>query len=119
MAMRRDNEFIYVAPPRHEAQAAFKYRGRLGDMTALAMQRAVRGERGYGEAVDYRGKPVIAAWSYIPSYRWGMVVKQDVDEAFALIHQQRLTIAALDGGDGRLGGRRCTLAGADDHAADS
>jgi methyl-accepting chemotaxis protein WspA len=95
VAMRRDNEFIYVAPPRHEAHAAFKYRGRLGDLLAVAMQRAVRGERGYGESIDYRGKPVIAAWSYIPSYRWGMVVKQDVDEAFELINQQRLTIAAL------------------------
>jgi methyl-accepting chemotaxis protein WspA len=92
VAMRRGDEFIYVAPPRHEAQAAFKYRGRLDDAKAGAMQRAVRGERGYGEAVDYRGQPVIAAWSYIPSYRWGMVVKQDVGEAFALINQQRLAV---------------------------
>jgi methyl-accepting chemotaxis protein WspA len=95
VAMRRDNEFIYVAPPRHEAQAAFKYRGGFDDTKGLAMQRAIRGERGYGEAIDYRGKPVIAAWSYIPSYRWGMVVKQDVDEAFALIDQQRLVITVL------------------------
>ena len=49
------------------------------------MQKAVQGQRGYGEAIDYRGEPVIAAWSYLPSYRWGMVVKQDIDEAFALI----------------------------------
>ena len=82
------------------------------------MQRAVQGQRGYGEAIDYRGQPVIAAWSYLPSFRWGMVVKQDVDEAFALINRQRKAIACAVGGD-RLGrdGRRA-LAGADDHPAD-
>ena len=42
------------------------------------MQKAVQGERGYGEAIDYRGQPVLAVWSYLPSFRWGMVVKQDV-----------------------------------------
>ena len=50
---------------------------------------------GYGEAIDFRGKPVIAAWSYVPSYRWGMVVKQDVGEAFALVYKQRLVVAFL------------------------
>ena len=59
----------------------------------------MRGQRGYGEAIDYRGKQVIAAWSYIPSYRWGMVVKQDINEAFALINQQRLAISLLMASD--------------------
>ena len=59
------------------------------------MQRAVEGQRGYGESVDYRGKPVVAAWSYFPSYRWGMVVKQDDGEAFALIYRQILVVTAL------------------------
>ena len=59
------------------------------------MQRAVQGERGYGEAIDHRGEPVVAAWTYLPSFRWGMVVKQDVDEAFELIHQQRQAVAML------------------------
>ena len=66
-----------------------------------------KGQRGYGEAIDFRGKPVIAAWSYLPSYRWGMVVKQDVDEAFALVYKQRLVVAFLLAGDhaGCLGRR--------------
>ena len=59
------------------------------------MQRAVEGQRGYGEAIDYRGKPVVAAWSYLPSYRWGMVVKQDDGEAFALIYRQILVVTVL------------------------
>ncbi len=72
-----------------------KYQGRIGGIEAKAMQRAVQGERGYGESIDYRGQPVLAAWSYLPSFRWGIVVKQDVDEAFALINSQRKAIAWL------------------------
>ena len=62
---------------------------------------------------------VIAAWSYLPSYRWGMVVKQDIDEAFALVYKQRLVVGFSAGGDsfGCRGGR--ALAGANDHTADS
>ena len=95
VVMRSGEELTFVAPPRNEPDAAFKYRVRLGSDKATAMQKAVQGQRGYGEAIDYRGKPVIAAWSYLPSYRWGMVVKQDVDEAFALVYKQRLVVAFL------------------------
>src|SRR5262249_25186293 len=64
----------------------------------IAMQHAVQGERGYGLVADYRGHRVAAAWSYLPSFRWGLVVKQDVAEAFDLIYHQRLATAALLGG---------------------
>jgi methyl-accepting chemotaxis protein WspA len=95
VAMRRANEFTYVAPPRYSPDAAFKYQGQFDGVNATAMQRAVKGERGYGEGVDYRGHPVVAAWSYLPSYRWGMVVKQDVDEAFELVNKQRNKVLML------------------------
>ena len=61
------------------------------------MQKAVEGQRGYGESIDYQGQPVVAAWSYLPSYRWGMVVKQDDGEAFALIYRQILVVTILLG----------------------
>jgi methyl-accepting chemotaxis protein WspA len=95
VVMRHGNELTFVAPVRHEVDAAFKYRVQVGSDRATAMQRAVQGQRGYGEAIDYRGFPVAAAWSYLPSYRWGMVVKQDTDEAFALVYLQRLVVAVL------------------------
>ena len=44
---------------------------------------------------DYRGAPVMAAWSYLPSYRWGLVVRKDVKEAFALTRHQSLIVAVL------------------------
>jgi methyl-accepting chemotaxis protein WspA len=95
VVMRHGNELTFVAPVRHQVDAAFKYRVQMGSERATAMQRAVQGQRGYGEALDYRGIPVAAAWSYLPSYRWGMVVKQDTDEAFALVYLQRLVVAVL------------------------
>ena len=95
VVMRNGKELTFVAPPRNEPDAAFKYHIELGDEKATATQKAVQGERGYGEAIDFRGKPIIAAWSYLPSFRWGMVVKQDMDEAFALVYKQRLVVAFL------------------------
>ncbi|HBP82409.1 MAG TPA: methyl-accepting chemotaxis protein, partial [Planctomycetaceae bacterium] len=34
-------------------------------------------------------------WCYLPSYRWGLVAKQDTSEAFALVRFQQLLIAGL------------------------
>ena len=82
------------------------------------MQKAVQGQRGYGEAIDYRGKSVVAAWSYLPSYRWGMVVKQDDGEAFALIYRQIFVVGVLLATTFLIVTVVRTLAGADDHQAD-
>ncbi len=95
VVMRNGDDLIFVAPPRYEPDATFKYHVQMGSEKATAIQKAVQGERGYGETVDYRGNATVAAWSYLPSYRWGMVVKQDRDEAFALIYKQRLVVAFL------------------------
>ena len=96
-----------------------KYRGKFGDAEGTAMQKAVEGQRGYGEAIDYRGQAVIAAWSYLPSFRWGMVVKQDDGEAFALIYRQNLVVGLLLAANFPYRDRRCALAGTDHHEADS
>jgi methyl-accepting chemotaxis protein WspA len=96
VAMRRGkDEFVYVAPPRNSQETALEDRGKMGAARGTAMQRAVEGERSYGEAIDYRGEPVVAAWSYLPSFRWGMVVKQDDGEAFALIYRQFRVVGLL------------------------
>jgi methyl-accepting chemotaxis protein WspA len=86
---------VVTAPLRHAPDAAFRLRIPPGSAQATATQRASNGDRGYGLATDYRGEEVAAAWCYLPSYRWGMVVKQDADEAFALVRFQRLAIIGL------------------------
>ncbi|MHB8520989.1 MAG: methyl-accepting chemotaxis protein [Limisphaerales bacterium] len=93
---RVGNEVVWVAPLRHDPQAAFKRRVTIGGPASPAVQRAVQGERGYGVNLDYREVPTLAVWTYVPSFRWGMVVKQDTREALALVFQQRrVTIGLL------------------------
>ena len=53
--IRNGEDVQFVAPLRHDPNAAFQRRARLGSDRSTAMQRAVVGGRGFGEAIDYRG----------------------------------------------------------------
>jgi methyl-accepting chemotaxis protein WspA len=56
---------------------------------------AASGGRGWGAVTDYRGEATTAAWCYLPTYRWGIVVKQDANEAYAMVTAQERTVLAL------------------------
>jgi methyl-accepting chemotaxis protein WspA len=86
---------LITTPLRHVANAAFRMRIPLASKQATATQAAAAGNRGYGTVVDYRGVDAAAAWCYIPSFRWGLVVKQDAAEAFGLVRFQRLAVIGL------------------------
>jgi len=92
---RVGDSLLITAPLRHQADAAFRLQLPIGSGRGSAIQRAASGERGYGAATDYRGQEVVGAWCYLPSFRWGMFVKQDADEAFALLNAQRKSLIAL------------------------
>ena len=92
LGMREGDEIVYVAPTRSNPDAAFKERIRVGSKIGEDMQAAVAGTRGYGEIPDHLGKAVVTAWTYLPSFRWGLTVKQDVSEAFELLTTQRRAI---------------------------
>jgi len=89
------NSVVITTPLRHAANAAFRMRIPLNSAQATATQKAAAGERGYGPAIDYRGAEVAAAWCYVPSFRWGLVVKQDATEAFGLVRFQRFAVIGL------------------------
>ncbi len=95
VATRKGDQLIFVSPVRHHQDAAFNFKVRIGENLSTAMQRAVKGERGYGPSLDYRAEPIISVWSYIPAFRWGMQVKQDRTEAYAVIDRQRLASGLL------------------------
>ncbi len=82
VAYHAQGKTIYTAPLKHVPNAAFRYQVEQ-QKTAKVMLKALNGERGYGFVNDYANRPVIAAWHYLPSLRWGMVVKMDIDEAMA------------------------------------
>jgi methyl-accepting chemotaxis protein WspA len=86
---------LVTTPLRHAADAAFRMQIPLGSDQAKATQAAASGDRGYGTVRDYRGQEVAAAWCYVPSFRWGLAVKQDASEAFGLVRFQRAAIIGL------------------------
>jgi len=79
----------------------------------LPARDAVAGRQGFGVHVDYEGHPVLAATRHLSSPGWGLVVKVDVDEAYAGLRQGRLwagatflaVLAALVGFERAIRGR--------------
>ena len=67
----------------------------MGSLEAVPLQNAVMGKRGFGRMLDYRGVTAAACWAYIPSLRWGIVVKMDESEAYEMIRRVRTAIAVL------------------------
>jgi len=92
---RQGDSVLVTAPLRHEADAAFHRRIPFGSQRGSATQRPAQGEEGYGPAIDYRGQDVVAAWRFLPSFGWGLSVKQDAGEAYAPLHFQRNAIIGL------------------------
>ncbi len=85
---RNKEKIIFVTPTRNDPHAAFRRRIDLSNK-ASALEQAALGNKGYGLVTDYRNKEVIAAWRYLPSLRWAMVVKIDTTESFAIIETYR------------------------------
>ena len=97
---RIGDEVLVTAPLRSDPNSAFRRKLSLMNKSGEgyqqgATQMAANGNRGYGIVTDYRGVEVAASWCYLPSFRWGMNVKQDASEAFALLRFQRNAIIGL------------------------
>ncbi|HLB25687.1 MAG TPA: ATP-binding protein, partial [Nitrospirota bacterium] len=58
---------------------------------------AASGKEGIIEAKDYRDMMVLAAYRFIPETRWGLVVKEDYDDAFASVNQLTRKVALTMG----------------------
>ncbi|MBN1332993.1 MAG: response regulator [Synergistales bacterium] len=48
--------------------------------------RGAKGETGTMKDLDYRGEEVLAAYTFIPGPRWGLVIKQDLIEVYTPIY---------------------------------
>lgn len=90
----KGDEVTISAPTRFDPAAAFHRKARLGSSELIPLQKAVKGERGFG-TWEEGGRKVVAVWSYIPSLRWGFVVQQDANEAYELVTRQRYAIGGL------------------------
>ncbi len=83
------DRLVVVNPLRNTASAPFSIEATLAGGAFPALARALSGVHGSGLFDDREGKPVVASWTYVPSFRWGMVVQQRTAEAFALTRAQR------------------------------
>jgi EAL domain-containing protein (putative c-di-GMP-specific phosphodiesterase class I)/signal transduction histidine kinase/DNA-binding response OmpR family regulator len=85
-----ENTALVIAPLKSDPDAAMKRKISLNDkQRAAPLLHALNGERGSGIAIDYSGRPVVAAWRYLPRMDWGMVTKMDAEEAFAPLYRAR------------------------------
>ena len=97
LACQVNGGILFVAPTRHDPNAAFQRTVQPGSPQGVPMQEAVSGVRGEGETTDYRSEEVLAAWRYLPHLRAGIVVKIDSDEAFAMVEGLRTQVVLLAG----------------------
>ncbi|MEO0815161.1 MAG: cache domain-containing protein, partial [Myxococcota bacterium] len=89
LVSKKENEAVVMAPLRSDPGAAFQRRIDIDKNDTAPIALALGGNPGAGVGVDYRGYSVLAAWRYLPSFRWGLVVKIDTNEAFASVVRLR------------------------------
>jgi two-component system sensor histidine kinase/response regulator len=79
---REGDQVLFLNDLRHRKETALRLRLPVADRDLIA-SRAVRGERGVVEGVDYRGIPVLADVEPIEGTDWLLVSKIDQVEAYA------------------------------------
>lgn len=75
-----NRDVVAVTPLRFDADAALTRK-----ISARPAVLASQGRTGVIETDDYRGVPVLAAYTFIPRTRWGFVAKRDRSELYAPI----------------------------------
>lgn len=95
LVQKRGNEVVFLNPLRHKPDAAMNLTFSLDSNLALPSIHAAKGEKGTIQALDYRGKEVFAAYTYIPIIDWGLVVKIDSSEALIPVTRSKERYFAL------------------------
>jgi signal transduction histidine kinase/DNA-binding response OmpR family regulator len=86
---------VIINPLRNDPDGKFARSLPRGTGQAVVLQQAAEGVRGDGVTIDYRGVETVGAWRYIPSMRWGMLVKIDTSEAYAPVIRYRQALIVL------------------------
>ncbi len=95
LLVRRDGDSaLFISNLRHRPDSAFTLRIPLSQVAAPAVK-AVLGQRGVVEGLDYRGAKVLSAVMPIPGTAWFMVSKVDSVEIFAEWRRRAVLIVLL------------------------
>lgn len=85
----------FLSPRRFAQKNAKPLSLDLGAEMSHSIQRAVQGDSGQGESLDYRLVDVISVWRYSPAFNIGIVVKKDRIETLATINSMQVAIYAI------------------------
>jgi PAS domain S-box-containing protein len=95
LLVRRDGgEVLFLSPLRKGPAAAAAFRIPVGQ-EAVAAVRAVTGQEGAFEAVDYRGDRIFAAALAVPGTNWRLIAKIDAEEVLAPVRTRARMMGAL------------------------
>jgi PAS domain S-box-containing protein len=91
VARLEDNQTaLIMAPLNNDPDAALKRKVQLNNPYSISLRNALSDQSGGAITLDYRGNEVVAVWRHLQRMKWGIVVKKDVEEAFANLYQVRL-----------------------------
>jgi len=97
LLVRRDgNDALFLNELKFGTNTALNLRISI-ENTNVAAVKAVLGEKGIAEGVDYRGIPVVAALSAIPDSPWFLVARMDAAEVYAPLRERLLLTVLLVG----------------------
>ncbi|MFC1624052.1 ATP-binding protein [Candidatus Omnitrophota bacterium] len=92
------DQVVFISPLRFDPNAALKRRVSIGSKEETDIQKAVKGEKGFGVSIDYRGKKTLTVRRFLPSFRLGMVVKMDTREVFTSARHLRNRLLRIASG---------------------
>jgi len=108
LLFRRDgSDVLFLNDLKFQKNVALQLRIPLGSTDVMAVK-AILGQEGIREGLDYRGVPVISALRSIPDSPWFLSTKMDISEAFgpmrARLREIVIMVAVLILGTGALVG---------------
>lgn len=97
LLVKRDgNDVLFLNEVKYQKDAALNLRFKIDNNKDLPVVKAVLGQTGIVEGLDYRKNPVISCIRAIENTPWFIVVSISQAEAYALIRQHRRFIIWLD-----------------------
>jgi signal transduction histidine kinase len=94
IARREGNDAVYLNELKYKEKTALTFRISL-EKKDLVTVKAVLGETGISEGLDYRGVEVVADVRLIPNSSWYMITKIDKSEIYAPMSEKQWTMIVL------------------------